>query len=116
MTLLNVQSEPDDADVDQAIGTEVISDVAADAELATDEYESRVIVTDDDVRDVLVAEATAYETVCVGATGTSTVAQALYGSIPQRIVSESDRTVLMARGDQRAPRTFRQAVIQRLER
>ncbi|TYT61439.1 amino acid permease [Natrialba swarupiae] len=117
LTLLNVQSEPDDADVDpEAIGTEVISDVAADAELATDEYESRVIVTDDDVRDVLVAEATAYETVCVGATGTSTVAQALYGSIPQRIVNESDGTVLMARGDQRAPRTFRQAVIQRLER
>ncbi|RQG97984.1 amino acid permease [Natrarchaeobius chitinivorans] len=118
VTLLNVQSKPEDGDgVDvESIGRDTIDAVATDAGLARDDYESQVVVTEGDVREALLEEITAYETVCVGATGTSTVAQALYGSIPQRIVTESDGTVLMARGEQRTPRTFRQALIQRLER
>ncbi|WP_436343920.1 amino acid permease [Natronorubrum sp. FCH18a] len=122
LTLLNVQPTPeevageDEVPIDpDAIGQETIDDVAEKARLADDEYESRVIVADD-VRDTLVAAVGEYDTVVVGATGSSTVAQALYGSIPQRIVGESDGTVVMARGEQRAPRTFRQALIQRLER
>ncbi|MFP8952711.1 amino acid permease [Natrialbaceae archaeon A-arb3/5] len=117
LTLLNVQPKPDETDgIDpEAVGRQMIDDVAANAELDEGEYQSRVVVTDEDVREALVEAATSYETVCIGATGTSTVAQALYGSIPQRIVREHSGTVLMARGEQRTPRTFRQAVIQRLE-
>ena len=121
LTLLNVQSEPEpasDEDADaidpNAVGREMIADVAEEARLADGEYDSRVIV-DGDVREALVDAVSEYDTVVVGATGTSTVAQALYGSIPQQIVQESDGTVVMARGEQRAPRTFRQALIQRLE-
>ncbi|MFP8954849.1 amino acid permease [Natrialbaceae archaeon A-arb3/5] len=130
LTLLNVQSaldgddaaDPDPAEEEtseldpKSVGHETIESVAADAGLSTHEYEPRVIVTDEDVRDTLIREVTAYDTVCVGATGSSTVAQALYGSIPQRIVAESTGMVLMARGEQRTPRTFRQAIVQRLER
>ena len=101
------------ADPKQA-GRETIESVAADAELSEDEFESRVLVGDD-VQETLLEATAEYETVCIGATGTSTVAQALYGSLPQRIVRQSDGTFLMARGENRSPRTFRQALIQRLE-
>ncbi|MDJ1431283.1 amino acid permease [Halostagnicola sp. A-GB9-2] len=95
-------------------GRETIESVAAAAGLKADEFESRVLVADD-VQETLLEATVGYGTVCVGATGTSTVAQALYGSLPQRIVQQSDGTVLMARGEARSPRTFRQALIQRLE-
>ena len=121
LTLLNVQPEPgavdaeDDDPIDpEAVGRDAIDAVAESAGLEADEYESRVVVADD-VEETLVDAVTEYDTVVVGATGTSTVAQALYGSLPQRIVRASDGTVVMARGEQRAPRTFRQALIQRLE-
>ncbi|SEH14336.1 Amino acid transporter [Natronorubrum sediminis] len=127
LTLLNVQTELDDATGDDvveegnapidpvAVGRETIDSVAADAGLDSAEYDSRVVV-DDDVTGALVDAAGEYDTIVIGATGTSTVAQALYGSIPQRIVEESDGAVIMSRGEQRAPRTFRQALVQRLER
>ncbi|TYL37620.1 amino acid transporter [Natronococcus pandeyae] len=117
LTLFNVQPEPDiedDIEIDPAeLGHETITEVATAADLEDDEYEPRVIVSDD-VRGTLVEAATEYDTICVGATGTSTVAQALYGSLPQTIVEQSQGTVIMARGENRAPRTFRQALIQRL--
>lgn len=121
LTLLNVQPTPeeteeaDETPIDpEAVGRETIAATADDAQLEDSEYESRVIVADE-VGDALVATTDEYDTVVLGATGTSTVAQALYGSIPQRIVEQSKGTVVMARGEQRAPRTFRQALIQRLE-
>ncbi|MCL9813670.1 amino acid permease [Natranaeroarchaeum aerophilus] len=116
LTLLNVQPKPgaDDAETDPTeVGQEAISAVASAAGLDADEYEPRVIVSDD-VRGTLLDAVSEYETVCVGATGSSTVAQALYGSIPQTIVEQSTGTVLMARGENRTPRTFRRALIQRL--
>jgi len=118
LSLLNVQAtadgESDDDTVDpETAGAELIESLAADAGLDAEEYEQRVIVTDS-VRETLIDTVTEYDTICVGATGTSTVAQALYGSIPQQIVKESDGTVLMARSENRAPRTFRQALVQRL--
>ncbi len=115
LTLLNAQPEPDIEDAADPIevGNGTIDDVAAAAGLTDGEYDARVIV-DEDVREALVRATTEYDTVVVGATGSSTVAQALYGSVPQQIVNESSGTVLMARGENRAPRTFRQALIQRL--
>ncbi|MFC4438009.1 MULTISPECIES: amino acid permease [Natrialbaceae] len=116
LTLLNVQPEPDDGESEidpSAVGHETITDVATGAGLEEDEYDPRVIVSDD-VRETLIDAVTEYDTICIGATGTSTVAQALYGSIPQTIVQESRGTVVMARGENRAPRTFRQALVQRL--
>ncbi|MDG5762114.1 universal stress protein, partial [Natronococcus sp. A-GB1] len=123
LTLLNVQPTSEETKEEvtaetpvspEEVGQETIAATAYDAQLEEDEYESRVIVADD-VGDALVTAANEYDTVILGATGTSTVAQALYGSIPQRIVEQSDGTVMMARGEQRVPRTFRQALIQRLE-
>ncbi|MFP9191035.1 amino acid permease [Natrialbaceae archaeon A-CW1-1] len=114
LTLLNVQSPSDDPGVDPLeVGQETITEVATAAEIDSSEYESRVIV-DEDVRSSLLGAVATYDTVCVGATGTSTVAQALYGSIPQEVVDKTDGTVVMARSENRTPRTFKQALIQRL--
>ncbi|NGM69403.1 amino acid permease [Natronolimnobius sp. AArcel1] len=118
LTLLNVQAPPDDDGIDPAaIGEQAIEAVADNAGLEAGDYEPRVIIAGDgeDVRERLISEAASYDTVCVGATGTSPVAQALYGTIPERIVDASDGTVLMARGEHRSPRTLRQAVVARLE-
>lgn len=115
LSLLNVQPTADEeADLKpEAAGRELIKSLAADIGLDDDGYEPQVVVSDT-VRDTLIETVSEYDTVCVGATGTSTVAQALYGSIPQQIVNESDGTVLMARSENRSPRTFRQALVQRL--
>jgi basic amino acid/polyamine antiporter, APA family len=124
LTLLNVQPTPEETGGEETdetsvspeeVGRETIAATADDAKLEEVEYESRIIVADD-VGDALVAATNEYDTVVLGATGTSTVAQTLYGSIPQRIVEQSDGTIMMARGEQQTPRTFRQALIQRLER
>ncbi|MFP9060578.1 amino acid permease [Natrialbaceae archaeon A-chndr2] len=123
LTLLNVQPDPpvdeagdtlEEATDPDAVGRDLIANVAAASGLEDDEYEPRVLRSED-IRETLLEEVSSYDTVCVGATGTSTVAQALYGSIPQQIVQQSDGTVVMARSEQRAPRTLRQALIQRLE-
>jgi len=115
LSLLNVQPTADgESDDDpETAGTELIESLAVDAGLDAEEYDQRVIVTDE-VRETLIDTVAEYDTICVGATGTSAVAQALYGSIPQQIVEQSDGTVLMARSENRAPRTVRQALVQRL--
>ncbi len=117
LTLLNVQAASDDDEIDPVVvGEQAIEAVADEVGLEPDEYEPRVIIADSDgVRERLITAAASYDTVCVGATGTSPVAQALYGTIPEQLVEASDGTVLMARGEQRSPRTLRQALIQRLE-
>ena len=118
LTLLNVQptASADEPEIDpRDRGQEIIDAVAEDAGLEPDAFESRVIVSDTS-RATLLEVVTEYDTICVGATGSSTVAQALYGSIPQTIVRKSTGTILMARGENRTPRTFKQAIIQRLER
>jgi len=114
LSLLNVQPTADDEDADPtAAGDELIASVATAVGLDEDEYEARVLVSDA-VRATLLETVAAYDTVCVGATGSSTVAQTLYGSIPQQIVEESEETVLMARSENRSPRSIKQAIVQRL--
>ena len=116
LTLLNVQPTAEDADVDpETVGRETVEDIAEAADLDDEEYEPRVLVSDD-IQETLIGTTTEYDTVCVGATGWSTVAQALYGSIPRRIVESADGTVVMARGEVRTPRTLREAIVQRLSR
>ena len=120
LTLLNVQplaepaagGESRVADPKTA-GRETITDVAEAAGLSEAEFEPRVHVAED-VRGTLLEVISGYDTVCVGATGQSMVAQALFGSVPRDVVRVSDEAVLMARDESRVPRTLREAVIQRL--
>ncbi|GAB3035977.1 amino acid permease [Natronobiforma cellulositropha] len=118
LTLLNVQPKPADEEVaaavdPDAVGHETIEAIAAETGLGEDEYDARVVVAAD-VREALLETVAEYDTPCVGATGESAVAQALFGSIPQQVVENADETVLMVRGETRVPRTFRQALVERL--
>ena len=117
LTLLNVQP-PADEETDETptdAGEHAIDTVAAAAEIDDDEYEPRVVVSDT-VRESLLETVREYDTVSVGATGESFAAQALYGSIPQAIVAQSDGTVLIARDADRSPRGVREAIRARLGR
>lgn len=73
------------------------------------------MVVSEVVRESLLETVREYDTVSVGATDESFTVQALYGSIPQAIVEQADGTVLIARDADRSPRTFREALRDRLQ-
>lgn len=52
--------------------------------------------------------------ICIGATRSTRIAQALFGSIPERVGEETSRPVAMVRGPEYRPRTLAQAVVERL--
>jgi nucleotide-binding universal stress UspA family protein len=68
----------------------------------------------DDVEDTLIEAVGGYDTVVVGATRSSAVAQALFGSIPERIGEKARGTVAIARGPQYKPRSIPKALAERL--
>ncbi|XVH32477.1 amino acid permease [Haloferacaceae archaeon DSL9] len=118
LTLLNVQQKGSTAGEDTStdpkqVGIEIIEEVAKDARLTSEEYTAKVIVSDD-VEAALLESVTEYDAVCIGATGSTFVAHALYGTLPQRIVRVTDNTIVMARGQSRSPQTLREAIIYRL--
>jgi APA family basic amino acid/polyamine antiporter len=115
LTLLNIQLSDPESDTDPTErGQEIIDDVANRVGLEGDSFESRVVVADDDVRSEILDEVSAYDTVCVGATRTGTVSQALFGSIPETIGEQTDGTVVMARGPDETPRSIREALVERI--
>ncbi len=119
LTLLNVQppaeeeGSPEEGADEQmsptAEGEAAISEVAVKAELDEAEYVSQVIVSET-LRETLIETVREYDTVSVGATGETFMARALYGSIPQTIVEQSEGTVVIARDADRSPRTLREAL------
>jgi len=111
LTLLNVQS--DEEEDPTGIGEVIIEDLADQVGLDDREYEPRVI-TSDDIRSTLIEAVSEYDTVCMGATGQGTVAQALFGSIPNDIVDTSEGTVLLARKERETEQTLREALAYRL--
>ena len=112
LTLLNVQ-RPDDEGEPQEQGEAVITDVAERAGIRYMDYESRVVIGDD-IEETLLDTVAAYDTVCVGATRSSSVSQALFGSIPETIGEEIDATVAIVRGPKETPRSIREGLIDRL--
>jgi APA family basic amino acid/polyamine antiporter len=116
LTFLNVQpvgEDDDEADLIDA-GEATIEEVVERAGVEDLEYESRVLTTDEDVRPFILEQVDEYDTVCVGATRTGAVSQALFGSIPEAIGERSEGRVVMARGPERSPRTVRDAIVERV--
>ena len=111
MTLLNVQATPDDGEYDpEAEGQALVESVAKEAGIRQDP-EKRVLVTDGDIRETLLDAVDEYDTICVGATRSTAVAQALFGSIPEEIGEKSKGTVALARGALYKPRSVAQGVV-----
>ena len=76
------------------------------------EYEARVTLSEN-VVEALLAETAGFDLVSVGATRSTTLAQALFGSIPERIGEEAAATVAIVRGPREEPRTVVEALVER---
>jgi APA family basic amino acid/polyamine antiporter len=116
LTLLNVQS-PDEDDETETTPTErgesTIADLAARADIEYVNYDTELLVADDTEAAILDA-ADEYDTICVGATRSGPITQAVFGSLPEKIGAQSDRTVVMARGPEESPMSIREAIVRRL--
>jgi len=116
LTLFNVQ-EPADEDADETPeerGHALIDDLAERAGIEYVTYDRRV-ETAEDVEETILAAADEYDTICVGATRTGPVSQAVFGSLPETVGEETDRTVVMARGPEESAMSIREAIARRLE-
>ncbi|RBI61076.1 amino acid transporter [halophilic archaeon] len=117
LTLFHVQ-EPDAEDDDglspQERGEAVIADLAERAGIEYMDYDARVEVAED-VEQAILDAASEYDTICVGATRSGTVSQAVFGSLPETVGEKTDRTVVMARGPEESPMSVREAIVRRLE-
>jgi len=116
LTLFNVQ-EPGDGDEDEQSpeerGEELIATLAERAGIEDASYEARVEVAEDIEESVLDAAAE-YDTICVGATRSGPVSQAVFGSLPETVGERTDRTVVMARGPEESAMSVREAIARRL--
>ncbi|WP_135827231.1 amino acid permease [Halorussus ruber] len=113
LTLLNAQ-QPDEDDDPQQQGEVVIADVAERAGIEYMDYHREVVVGED-IENALLDAVAKYDTVCVGATRSRSVSQALFGSIPETIGEEVDATVAMVRGPKETTRSVREGLIDRLK-
>jgi len=116
LTLLTVQSPSEDEDVDpKAEGKGLINSIAHEVGLDSAQYQSEVLISDD-VRDTLLKAVEDYDTVCIGATRSTAITQALFGSIPEEIGEQAKGTVIITRGREYRPRTVTEGIIERLSR
>ncbi|WP_231186722.1 amino acid permease [Haladaptatus sp. DYF46] len=114
LTLLNVQRESDEAEQDPTErGEAVIEDVAEAAGIEFMDYDSCVIVADD-IETTILDVVGEYDTICVGATRSGTVSQALFGSLPETIGEHASGTVAMVRGSKQTPQSIRDGLVARL--
>jgi len=116
LTLLTVQSPSEDEDVDpKAEGKGLINSIAHEVGLDSAQYQSEVLISAD-VRDTLLKAVEDYDTVCIGATRSTAITQALFGSIPEEIGEQAKGTVIITRGREYRPRTVTEGIIERLSR
>lgn len=114
VSFLNVQRPRVDGEVDPEVeGRGLIASVLREVGLDPDAYDSRVVVAED-VRDAILDAVADYDTVCVGATRSTAVRQALFGSIPEEIGEAFEGTVVITRGREYRPRTVTEGLIERL--
>lgn len=116
LTLLTVQPTPDGEQHDpKTEGQGLIRSIAHEVGLEEGQYSSQVIISDD-VRETLLEEVNKYDTICIGATRSTAIRQAVFGSIPEEIGEHSEGTVIISRGRQYKPRTVTEGIIERLSR
>lgn len=114
LTLLTVQTPSQDEKVDpKAEGLGLINSIAREVGLDSGQYKTNVIVSAD-VREALMKAVDNFDTVCIGATRSTSIRQALFGSIPEEIGEQTKGTVVITRSQQYKPRTVTEGIIERL--
>ena len=115
LTLLNVQPLSENGEAPDGMGRALIASVAERSRLDEASYQAEVVVSENgSVEETLLEAVERYDTIVVGATRSSAVAQALFGSIPEKIGEKASGTVAIARGPQYKPRSITEAVVERL--
>ena len=111
LTLLNVQSS-DGEDGPRERGRQLIEEVAEKVGLDDGDYETKVVVGDN-IEKTLLNAVMPYDTICIGATRTGVLKQALFGSLPERIGEKAPGTVIIVDEKHRSL-TIAEAVVERL--
>jgi len=116
LTLFNVQEpgEDDQGRGPMERGEAIIETLADRAGIEYMNYEPRIEVADD-IESTVIEAGKSYDTICVGATRSGAVSQALFGSLPETVGEQLDRTVVMARGPEESPISVREAVARWLD-
>jgi len=117
LTLFNVQSPDSDTDEDLSPierGEAVIAKLAERAGIQYMSYETEISVAED-VEQAIIDAAEEYDTICVGATRSGSISQAVFGSLPEAIGEKLDKKVVMARGPEESRMSVREAILRRLE-
>jgi len=116
LTLLTVQPPRTESNINpEAEGNGLIASITNKVGLDPENFTSKVVVSDD-VRESLLQAVKGFDTVCIGATRSTAVRQALFGSIPEEIGEKTDNNVLITRGQEYKPRTVTEGIIERLSR
>lgn len=116
LTMLTVQPPSENSETHpKAEGKRLIASVAREVGIDPDSYPSKVIVSND-TREALLNAVAEFDTVCIGATRSTAVRQALFGSIPEEIGKKTEGTVIITRGRTYKPRTVTEGIIERLSR
>ncbi len=114
LVLANVQpprvGEPDGP---EGAGRALIRGVGDRAELDPEDYEAAVWIGDD-VTGTILRNLRPDDLVCVGATRSTALTQALFGSIPEEIASRAEGTMAIVRGREYRPRSLVDALVERL--
>ncbi len=107
LTLLNLQKKSDDISDEEltAKGEKLIQETITKSGIGKDGYQKKVILTDNLKKD-LVAAATQFDTTCIGATRSTRLESALFGSFPEIIAEKVSGTVLIVRGEERTFYSF----------
>ncbi|MEA5409884.1 universal stress protein [Haloarculaceae archaeon H-GB2-1] len=92
----------------------MIAELAERAGIEYMSYDTKVKLAED-TEQAIIEVAQEYDTVCVGATRSGAISQAVFGSLPEKIGAEVPQTVVMARGPEESPMSVREAIMRRLE-
>ncbi len=112
VTFLNVQSSTSQLDP-QNKGKNLIYSTIRSIGLNPDQFNTEIVVSDD-INSALLEKVKDFDTVCIGATRSTSVRRALFGSLPEEIGESVDGTVVITRGREYKPRTVTEGIIERL--
>lgn len=115
LTLLTIQADDGSSSKEDLRhrGQRLLWDVADQAGLEEEQYDSRVLISTD-VKTAAERCAGACDRICVGASRSSSWAESVFGSFPERLASASDGPVALVRGPYPGSRSFLEDLGRRL--
>lgn len=116
--LLNIQQpaeEWDDEPEPVKRGETLIEEIAEEAGLEPDDYETEILVNDD-IESAILGKIDWYDTVCIGISEKRSVSRILFGSIAEQVGQRAEGNVAMMRGPYVTNRTVREGIVERLSR